>query len=108
METKKATSAEIVLGFAFVSPELTKCAETWIAAKFGAFFRMDGIGHYDGESECAFRYIIGTSIPTNVLWQIVADFAVNYCKAGAQESVYFVDKKGAPYLVFANGSTQKV
>lgn len=108
METKEKTGAEIVIGLGYVSPELTKAAETWICAKFGAFFRIDGIGAYEGKPEVSARYVIGTSEPSNILWQIVADFAVNYCKAGAQDSVYFVDKKGKPWLIFANGKTAQV
>ena len=104
----KATSAEIVIGLGYVSPELTGAAETWLSAKFGSWFRYDGIGAYKGETQVALRYVIGTSEPSNLLWPIIADFAQHYCQAGAQESIYFVDKKGIPYLVFETGRTARV
>lgn len=112
MDTEKKTgaysAAEIIIGLGYVSPELTGAAESWLCAKFGAFFRIDGIGAYNGKPEISARYVIGTSEPSNILWQIIVDFAMNYCKAGAQESVYFVDKKGKPWLIFANGKTAQV
>ena len=103
MEKSKPNYGEIVISFAIVSDELTRAAETWLSAKFAGYFKATGEGYFQNVAEPAARYTIATGIKTNLLFAMVTDFAVSYCKAGNQHSVYFRDKAGRPYIITAQG-----
>lgn len=114
MESRDMTKAakpnygEIVISFAIVSDELTSAAETWLLSKFPGFFRAEGYGactlnNGDKSSERAMRYTIATGVKTNLIFAIVTDFAINYCKSGNQESIYFRTKDFRPYIITAQG-----
>ncbi len=108
MEKNKPNYGEIVISFDHVSEELTSAAESWLLSKFAGFFRAEGYGactlnNGEKSSAPAMRYTIATGVKTNLLFAIVTDFAVNYCKSGNQESIYFRTKDFRPYIVTSAG-----
>jgi hypothetical protein len=99
---------EIILRASIVSDELTRAASAMIAGEFGGFYATQGAGAYrfaDGRTETtrAIAWHIGTAAKDSARFEFVARFAAEYCKAGAQESVYFLDSDGAAYLAMASG-----
>jgi hypothetical protein len=97
---------EITLRAAFVSDELTAAASSLILSVFGGYFKTEGQGGYtfsefDATEEVpAIEWKIGTSKKDSELLDFVILFATEYCKAGAEESVYFIDTEGFVYLAF--------
>lgn len=99
---------EIIIRAAMVSPELTRTASAMILAEYGGYFRADGFGGYMYASgwtieEPAIAWHIGTEAKDSERFAFLARFAIAYCKAGGQESVYMIDADGAAYLADASG-----
>lgn len=99
---------EIVIRAAFVSDELTRAASAMILAEYGGYFRADGFGGYtfaDGRTieESAIAWHIATAKTDYEILEFIIQFARQYCRAGAQESVYFLDSDGIAYLAEADG-----
>lgn len=102
---------EIILRVATVSPELTRAASAMILGEYGGFFMAEGFGAYtfaDGRTECApsIAWHIGTTAKDSTRFKFLSRFAMEYCKAGNQESVYMADTDGAAYLAYASGKIE--
>lgn len=102
---------EIIIRVGAVSAELTRAASAMILGEFGGFFVVEGFGAYtfqDGRTECApsIAWHIGTAAKDSARFEFLSRFAMEYCKAGNQESVYMLDSDGAAYLAFASGKIE--
>jgi hypothetical protein len=99
---------EITIRVCVVSDELTRVASAMILKEFGGFFAVNGAGAYKLENgktgiERVISWHIGTSAKDSTRFEFVSRFAVEYCKAGKQESIYFLDTDGLAYLAYAGG-----
>ncbi len=99
---------EIIIRVGAVSAELTRAASAMILGEYSGYFLTEGFGGYtfaDGRTkeESAISWHIGTNAKDSARLEFIYHFARAYCSAGNQESVYFQDSDGVPYLVFADG-----
>lgn len=99
---------EINISVASVTSKLTALSSAYILKEFGGYFLVNGVGGYvslNGRTfeESAMRWTIATSLPAAQVRAIVSAFAILYCSAGAQDSIYFSDTHGRAFIVDRGG-----
>lgn len=102
------TSKEITIAAASVTSKLTADSSAYLLKEFGGYFMVNGFGGYvtlNGHTyqESAIRWTIATDKKPDQVRRIVSAFAILYCAAGRQESIYFVDTSGRAYIVNKRG-----
>ncbi len=102
---------EFILRASIISDDLTRAACEMILSSFGGFYATEGAGGYTfqnsggafSEIAPAISWHIGTAAKDSERFEFVSRFAATYCRAGNQESIYFLDIDGSACLVDSAG-----
>jgi len=101
-------SREITISVASVTSKLTALSSAYLLKEFGGYFLVNGFSGYvtlNGHTfqESAMRWTIATGKAPAHVRRIVSAFAILYCSAGRQESIYFSDTDGRAFIVDRGG-----
>lgn len=104
---------EIKISVASVTSKLTADSSAYLLKEFGGYFMVNGFGGYvtlDGHTyqESAIQWTIATGKPADQVRRIVSAFAMLYCAAGRQESIYFLDTHGRASIVDRRGTIEEI